>query len=176
MDLREILAISGKSGLFKIEANRDNGLIASELGSTKKSFYSSRTYMFTPLENITIYTQLDSIELKDVFEKIKKDESLLIKPKSSAKELREFFKKIIPEHDEEKVYTNDIKKIIKWYNSLKEHGLLESDAKKEEEGDVKEVKNKSTKKAVKKKVQNKVAKPRAQNIKKVEKRGSQRGN
>jgi len=175
MNLREVLAISGKPGLYKIQANRDNGLIASALGSDKKSFYSSRTHMFTPLENITIYTQVDSIELKEVFLKIKENEKELIKPNSSAKELREFFLKIIPEHDQERVYTNDIKKIIKWYNSLNEFGYLKAENK-EENKEAKTVKAKTTKKVAKPKTTKKISKPQTQNVKKVEKRGSQRGN
>jgi len=171
MNLTEILAISGKPGLFKIVANRDNGLIANALGSDKKSFYPSRTHMFTPLENITIYTQIDSIELKDVLLKIEENEKDLIKANSSAKELRAFFTKIVPDHDEERVYTNDIKKIIKWYNSLKEFGYLDA-----EETEGKQLETKKTKKVSQNKETRKVAKPQAQNIKKIEKRGSQRGN
>lgn len=173
MNLTEILAISGKPGLFKIEANRDNGIIASELGKDKKSFYPSRTHMFTPLENITIYTQVDSIELKEVFKKIEANEKDLIKANSSAKELRDFFDVIVPKHDKERVYTNDIKKIIKWYITLKEFGYLKED---KDDTSSKKVKSKSTQKVAKAKTTKKVAKPKAQNVKKVEKRGSQRGN
>ncbi len=171
MNLTEVLAISGKPGLFKIETNRDNGLIASALGSTKKSFYASRKHMFTPLENITIYTDVDSIELSEIFKTIQKDEKVLIKAKSSAKELREFFLKVVPNHDQEKVYTSDIKKIINWYSLLKENGYLEE---KKKDSDKKIVKKK-TKTITKKAVKN-TAKPKSQNVTKVEKRGSQRGN
>lgn len=174
MNLTEILAISGKPGLYKVEANRDNGLIASELGSVKKNFFPSRQHMFTPLENITIYTEADSIELAEIFKTIKKDEKVLIKAKSSADELRAFFLKVVPDHDQEKVYTSDIKKIIKWYELLKKFGLLEEV--KDEKSDSKKVSKKTTKKATAKKTTKKVAKPKAQNVKKVEKRGSQRGN
>lgn len=175
MNLREILAISGKPGLYKIEANRDNGLIASALGSDKKSFYASRQHMFTPLENITIYTEDDAIELVEIFKIIKKDEKSLIKANSSADELRAFFVKIVPTHDQEKVYTSDIKKIIKWYNMLNEFDYLKEETAEEAEAATK-VAKKATKKAPAKKAVKQAAKPKSQNVKKVEKRGSQRGN
>tara|TARA_B110000037_G_C17107518_1_gene500457 strand:+ start:864 stop:1391 length:528 start_codon:yes stop_codon:yes gene_type:complete len=174
MNLREILAISGKPGLYKTETNRDNGLIASELGSNKKSFYPSRQHMFTPLENITIYTENDAIELVEVFKILKKDEKVLIKANSSADELRAFFVKVVPDHDQEKVYTSDIKKIIKWYNMLNEFGFLKEETKEEKEG-AKKTTKKVVKKATTKKALKQTAKPKSQNVKKVEKRGSQRG-
>jgi hypothetical protein len=77
MKLTDIIAISGKPGLYQISANRDNGLIANALGSDKKSFYSSRQHMFTPLENITIYTETDTLELLEVFKRIKADEKIV---------------------------------------------------------------------------------------------------
>jgi len=174
MNLSEILAISGKPGLYKIEANRDNGLIASEVGGNKKSFYSSRQHMFTPLENITIYTDVDSIELAEIFKIIKKDEKVLVKANSSAKELRDFFLKVVPDHDQEKVYSSDIKKIIKWYELLNKFDYLKED-KAEKNSETKKTVKKATKKTTTRKATNKTAKPKAQNIKKVEKRGSQRG-
>ena len=175
MNLREILAISGKPGLYKIEANRDNGLIASALGSVKKSFYASRQHMFTPLENITIYTEDEAIELVEIFKIIKKDEKVLIKANSSADELRAFFVKVVPDHDQEKVYTSDMKKIIKWYNMLNEFNLLQEETEEELEAAKKSTK-KVEKKATTKKAVKQAVKPKSQNVKKVEKRGSQRGN
>lgn len=131
MDLKEILAISGKAGLYKMETNRENGLIASPLGENKKSFFSARQYMFTPLENITIYTELDAIELKEIFKRMKGKEDNLIDSKSSSKAIRDYFLDIVPEHDQEKVYVSDIKKIIKWYNILDEHQYISLEEKAE---------------------------------------------
>jgi hypothetical protein len=39
--------------------------------------------------------------------------------------LREYFSQILPEHDRDKVHINDIKKCIKWYNFMRENGILE---------------------------------------------------
>lgn len=175
MKLTDILAISGKPGLFKITANRDNGLIACALGSDKNNFYASRTHMFTPLENITVYTETDTIELVEVFKKIKADEKSKIASTAKNDEIRAYFTKLVPDHDQEKVYISDVKKILKWYDALNSFGLLEATP----EDDASETKTsttkKTTKKAAPKKAAAKKAAPKAP-VKKIEKRGSQRGN
>lgn len=91
--------------------------------------------MFTPLENITIYTTDDSVALKNVFLEMKAQvsENPPIDSKSSGEELRAYFKAILPDHDPEKVYTSDIKKIIKWYHELEEAGLIVEDEEEKEE-------------------------------------------
>lgn len=127
MDLKEIVSITGMSGLHKVIANRDNGLIITMLGDDKKKFVSSRSHMFTPLENITIFTDDEGMELKEIFRKMKGNESEhpVIDSKESSAAIRAYFKSVVPEHDEERVYISDIKKIIKWYFLLEEHNLID---------------------------------------------------
>ena len=43
----------------------------------------------------------------------------LIKPNSSGQELKDFFRSILKDYDEDRVYVSDIKKLIKWYHLLK---------------------------------------------------------
>lgn len=146
MNLKEVLSISGMPGLYKMVANRDNGLIVTAIGDDKKKFVSSRQHMFTPLENITIYTEDDSEELVNVLKlmKEKSAEVPLVSPNSSSKDLRAYFTKVLPTHDQEKVYTSDIKKLLKWYDALDKEGLLVFEEPKEEK------KKKPAKKAAKK--------------------------
>lgn len=131
MDLKEILSISGMPGLYKIMASRDNGLIVTPLGEDKKRFVSSRQHMFTPLENITIYTHEDSESLVTILEKMKSEESKtpLVSPSASGAELRAYFTAILPNHDAEKVYNSDIKKIVKWFQQLDQNGLIPAEKK-----------------------------------------------
>jgi lipoate-protein ligase A len=112
-------------------------IVASFDGSFKK-FVSSRSHMFTPLENITIYTTDDSEPLKNVFLEMKSQfaDKPPIDPKSSGNDLREYFTSILPDHDPEKVYTSDIKKIIKWYHELEEAGLIVEDEEEKEEEEI----------------------------------------
>ena len=134
MELSKILSISGLGGLFHLESQRDNGLIVRPLEGGKTRFVSSRKHLFTPLENITIYTLDDSIPLKEVFEEMKKKsaELPLPEPKSDGAVLHEYMKAVIPDYDDERVYTSDIRKIVKWYIQLDGRGLVVLDE--EEEG------------------------------------------
>ena len=54
MEFREIIAVTGIAGLKRVVANRNDGLILSELDGSNKKFYSNRQHMFSPLENIAI--------------------------------------------------------------------------------------------------------------------------
>lgn len=38
--------------------------------------------------------------------------------------LAAYFKEVLPDYDEERVYPSDIKKILNWYNTLQAKGLL----------------------------------------------------
>lgn len=146
MNLKEVLSIGGMSGLYKIVANRDNGLIVTAIGDDKKKFVSSRQHMFTPLENITIYTEEDSEELVNVLKLMKEkiSEVPLVKASASSKELREYFTKVLPNHDQDKVYTSDIKKLLKWYEALDKEGLLVFEEPKEKKPAKKKASTKKT--------------------------------
>lgn len=135
MDLSKILSISGLGGLFHLENQRDNGLIVRPLEGGKSRFVSSRKHLFTPLENITIYTLDDSIPLKEVLEAMKKKSDDLPPPvpKSDGAVLHEYMKAVIPDYDDERVYTSDIRKIIKWYMQLDAAGRLTPEEKEEAE-------------------------------------------
>jgi hypothetical protein len=158
MDLKDIMAISGLPGLYKVVANRTDGIIVEGLHDKAKKFVSSRQHMFTPLENITIYTTEDSVELKNVFSNMKKEESSNAVPdvkKSDDASLRKYMKSVLANYDEEKVYTSDIKKLIKWYQLLDANKLIavidENAAKAEETTENAEVvEEKPKKKAAKK--------------------------
>ena len=86
------------------------------------------------LEEIGIYTYDDTIPLIDVFTKIatKEDCKACLSHKSSKTELENYFREILPEYDEDRVYISDIKKVFQWYNSLQKTGLIVIEEQKEE--------------------------------------------
>ncbi len=130
MSLEKLVAVSGKGGVFKMVGNRSNGLVLQDLDTGKKSFASSRIHQFTPLESISIYTEVEddeqTVSLAMVFSTML--EQLDINPPISVKaggfDIRNYFKKILPNHDKDKVMLSDIKKIIKWFNFLNERSLI----------------------------------------------------
>ena len=139
MNLDNLVVISGKPGVFKMLANKNSGMIAQNLDSQKKGFFSTRSHQFTPLASITIYTtdEKGGIELSDVFEKMQ--ETDIPDAKSSSDDLRAYFLEVLPIHDQGQVHISDIKKIIKWFKFLNERDLLIADEPTEEETEGKEV-------------------------------------
>ncbi len=129
MKLDDFVAVSGMSGIFRLAANRSNGLIVENLDTKKKLFVSARKHQFTPLASIGIYTDTDTAELKKVFGTML--EQLAENPpppvNSAADELSGYFSKILPDFDRDRVHLSDIKKVIKWFNFLKERNLLKAD-------------------------------------------------
>lgn len=126
MKLKNILAISGLPGLYELASNRSNGLLVIPIEGGKSKFCSSRKHQFTPLETVAIYTHADTTELKEIFATMMDKAATLPlpSPKDNADVLNAYFAEILPDYDRDRVYSNDIKKVIKWYNSLNERGYL----------------------------------------------------
>ena len=120
MDLKKIVAISGRSGLFEIIAQTRGGIVAQSLVDGKR--VSSRiTQKVSVLGDIQIYSLQGEIPLSIVFEKIFKYEEgapSRIISKTSTLELEAYFFEVFDAYDESRVYVSDIKKIILWYNIL----------------------------------------------------------
>jgi len=138
MELSKILSISGKPGLYKTLAQTKNGIVVESLTDGKKFTAFSHEKM-SSMEEISIYTTDEDRPLKEVLKSIfeKQEGKKILSHKSSAAELKAFFKEMVPDYDDENVYISDIKKVVNWYNTLIEHDLLdlEEDNAKEEDMD-----------------------------------------
>lgn len=123
--LKEILAISGQPGLFKLVSKGSNSIIVESLITGKRSPAHSANKI-TSMEDIAIFTMNGEVPLKEILKKMEEIEvsKPLISPKASPVELKGFFKQILPDYDEDRVYVSDIKKVISWYLLMKENGLL----------------------------------------------------
>lgn len=129
MNLKDYLAVSGLSGIYRLVASRSNGLIIEDLDDGKRKFVSSRKHQFTPLESIAIYTDDgDSTELKNVFQNMldQYEDNPPVSPNADAEEMKEYFMDVLPTFDRNRVHTGDIKKVIKWFNFMKDHDLFEA--------------------------------------------------
>lgn len=136
MNLKDILAVSGMPGLYKLVNTRNNGLLVSSLDESARTiFCSTRKHQFTPMETVAIYTMSDTIEMKTVFERMldQLDENPPASPKGSKAEIEDYFASIVPDYDEDRVYISDMKKVIKWFNILNEKGFLTSESDSSEE-------------------------------------------
>jgi hypothetical protein len=134
MNLEGIINVSGKPGLYKVISKANNTVIIESLVDKKRSAIYSHNQA-NLLEEIGIYTYNDTIPLADIFTIIAKKTECgpTINHKSSKEELTKYFREILTEYDEDRVYFSDIKKVIQWYNAMQSSGLikLEKEVKKE---------------------------------------------
>jgi hypothetical protein len=124
MNLQTIVSVSGKPGLWKALAQNKTGFILESLDEKKTKMVANvSTAKMAALDEITIFGDDQDIRLKDVFERMKTAGSIP-DTKADGNALRNFFREVAPDHDEEKVYSSDIKKIISWFNILKDMPLF----------------------------------------------------
>ena len=134
MELKDIMAISGKPGLFKFISQGRNAMIVENL-ENKARTSAFATDKISALEDIAIFTTAEEEPLKKIFQTIFELEKggEAISHKSSSDELKNYFVKILPEYDKDRVYISDIKKLIQWYNILCRLELLDFSEEKEED-------------------------------------------
>ena len=130
---KDILAIAGKPGLYQFISQARNGIVVEAFADGKRMAVQSTTKV-SALEDIAIYTETEEIPLKEVFASMieKLEGKTAVSHKSNPEELKKLFSEILPDYDKDRVYISDIKKVINWYNILKEadlfsKGILDSD-------------------------------------------------
>lgn len=128
MNLKGLVAVSGKPGLYKIIGQNKAGFVLESLDEQKlKLIVNLTTAKLASLEDITIFGEDDDLKLIDIFENMK-GASSIPDPKSDGAALRKYFREVAPQHDEERVYASDMKKIITWFNLIKDLPLFTESA------------------------------------------------
>lgn len=123
--LKRILSISGRPGLFQLVNQGKNMLIVESLATGKRGPAYAHDKVVS-LGDISIYTAEDEVPLSEVFEKISEKyegKPVDVKAIGSDADIRASFTEILSDFDEERVYTNDIKKVYSWYNQLIAKGI-----------------------------------------------------
>jgi hypothetical protein len=127
MEYREIVAVTSLGGLYQLLSTKSDGAIVRSVADKTTKFISARQHNVTPLESIEVYTTGDNVRLQVVFQKMSEHEAKLkpsdVKTSDNAA-IKGYFKSILPEFDEERVYVSDMKKMLKWYEILKANDLL----------------------------------------------------
>ena len=125
MNLEKILAISGKPGLYALKVQTRTGFVAESLLDGKKITVGLRSNV-SLLSEISIYTHTEEKPLAEVMRTIaiRENEGLTISHKESNDKLLSYFKEILPDYDEDRVYPSDVKKVLNWYNMLQAKGLV----------------------------------------------------
>jgi hypothetical protein len=125
-ELEKIISVSGKSGLFKVVSAGKVAVVAESLVDGKRQPILS-TQRVSTLADISMFTYEEDMPLKQVLLNMKSVYGEAEGPSSnlSGAALREEFRKILPDFDEDRVYDSDIKKLFGWYGLLKSRDMLD---------------------------------------------------
>lgn len=126
MDLKEIMAIGGKPGLYKMVAQAKNGIIVESLIDHKRvqAFTHDK---ISSLEEISIFTESEDKPLKEILKDIytKLEGKAAPDFRNDNAKLKTFFGEMVPDYDKERVYVSHMQKVVSWYNLLQQQNLLD---------------------------------------------------
>jgi hypothetical protein len=125
-ELEKIISVSGKSGLFKVVSAGKVAVVAESLVDGKRQPILS-TQRVSTLADISMFTYEEDVPLKQVLLNMKNVYGDAEGPSSnlSGSAIREEFRKILPDFDEDRVYDSDINKLFSWYGLLKSRDMLD---------------------------------------------------
>jgi hypothetical protein len=148
MDLSKIISVAGKQGLFRIVAQGRQALIVESLIDGKRMPVHASVRV-SSLEEISMFTTGDDVPLSDVLKKLHEVEKgkASLDPKEDTDKLFKKLGEALPEHDRERIYPSDVRKLFSWYEQLLKSGeFKEKEAKKEKKEKEEEEKTTKTKK------------------------------
>lgn len=125
MNVEKILAIAGKPGLYELKLQTRSGFLAESLLDGKKITVGMRSNV-SLLSEISMYTYSEEKPLAEIMRAIavKENEGPALSHKEDNAKLIAYFKEILPDYDQDRVYASDIKKVLNWYNILQAKGLV----------------------------------------------------
>jgi hypothetical protein len=141
MDLSKIIAVAGRSGLFRVIAQSRQALIVESLEDGKRLPVPSSVKV-SSLQEISMFTTGDDVPLTQVLEKLHGVQQGRgeLDPKAAEDVLWEKLGEALPDHDRERIYTSDVRKLFTWYGLLLKSGEFDrkeepqASEKKEDEG------------------------------------------
>lgn len=122
MEYSKLIAVTGLPGLYELISSRGDGAVVRSLDDNKTQFVSNRVHNFSHLESIEVYTQRDNVNLTDVFKAMETIGGSLPDAKDAAA-VKKYFEKAYPDMDFERVYPSDMKKMVKWFETLKKNNV-----------------------------------------------------
>jgi hypothetical protein len=119
MKISDVLAISGKPGLFKILASSSKNLVVESMLDGKRSSIPG-TLRVSSLSDITMYTINEDVPLREIIKSMydKNKGKAAISHNSSPQEVKDFVDSVVDDLDHDRVYASDLRKLVQWYNLL----------------------------------------------------------
>lgn len=140
MEYNKIVAVTGLGGLFELVSSKADGGIVRSLEDGSSKFVSNRIHNFSHLESIEIYTTTDNVNLAEVFIAMQNSKEKAPDAKADNNALKAYFAKVYPAMDFERVYSSDMKKMVKWLEILTKAGIQITQATENEADDAPEEK------------------------------------
>jgi hypothetical protein len=122
MEYEKIISVTGLPGLYELVSSKSDGAIVRSLDDKSTKFVSSRIHNFSHLESIEVYTSRENVNLVEVFNAMEANSAKLPDEKDN-NGLKKYFENVYPELDFERVYTSDMKKMVKWFSVLKANNV-----------------------------------------------------
>lgn len=122
MEYNKLISVTGFSGLFELISSKNDGAILKSLEDNTTKFISNRLHQFSHLESIEVYTNDENVNLADVFKAMNASTETLPSEKDN-KAVLSYFQKVFPTMDFERVYSSDMKKMVRWFNVIKKHNI-----------------------------------------------------
>lgn len=124
--IKGILSIAGRPGLYKLLQSGRGSLIVEQLTTGKRLPVQQRDRVIS-LADVAMYTDGDDVPLGEVLTSlagVAGSKPVDVKA-VEAEGLREYFAKVLPNYDRERVHISDIRKLLSWYNLLVEAGITD---------------------------------------------------
>ena len=134
MEYNRIIGVTGLPGLYELVSSKTDGALVRSLEDGSTKFVSSRIHNLSHLESIEVYTTGENVNLVDVFKAMKSSSQPLPDVKDN-KALKAYFEAVYPDLDFERVYTSDMKKMVKWFEVLEKNNIEYKVRSQEEEED-----------------------------------------
>lgn len=119
MEYNRIVAVTGLPGLFEILTSKNDGALVRSLADNTTKFVTSRVHNMSHLESIEVYTIRENVNLADIFLAMQASSEAQPNVKDNAA-LKAYFQKVYPDLDFERVYASDMKKMVKWFEVLRD--------------------------------------------------------
>ncbi|MCE2849159.1 MAG: DUF5606 domain-containing protein [Chitinophagaceae bacterium] len=122
MEYNKLISVTGFSGLFELVTSKTDGAIVRSLEDNTTKFVSSRVHQFSHLESIEVYTNDENVNLADIFKAMDASSEALPSEKDN-KAVKSYFEKVFPSMDFERVYSSDMKKMVRWFGVIKQQNI-----------------------------------------------------
>jgi uncharacterized protein DUF6852/uncharacterized protein DUF5606 len=154
MEYSKIVSVTGLPGLYELINTKSDGAIVRSLDDKSTKFASSRIHNFSHLESIEVFTTGENVNLAEVFQAMEKAGGSLPDAKDNGA-VKKYFEKVYPDIDFDRVYSSDLKKMIKWFEALKKNDvdIKLTEPEPEEETQTEEVEEETAKEPQKKKAE-----------------------